>query len=401
MRVLQIVKTSEGAEWAALQAAELVKLGVEIHVALPNLHGRTVGNWKNAGAILHTTETDMHPRHPWAVPAALRNLRGLVERIHPDLIHSHFVSSTILLRLALGAHSTIPRLFQVPGPLHLEHPFWRKLEISTAGTQDSWIASSRCILGHYQAADISPERLYLSYYGTRTHPPCDKAGLLRKRYGIDKHRKIVGNANFIYPPKWYLGQSRGLKAHEDVIDALGMVLRQRSDVTGILIGGSFLKSSWYEKSLRKRAQAAGGDRIIMTGYMPAGEVRQVWPEFDVAVHVPTSENCGGVVEPMLAGVPVIASRVGGLPELVIDGLTGTTVPPRQPAELARQILCSLRSRERCAALAGNGRHLVARTFSVERTSAEVLEIYLHVLKLRAERPVPFDTASVLVNAAAA
>jgi glycosyltransferase involved in cell wall biosynthesis len=401
MRVLQIVKTSEGAEWAALQTAELVKLGVEVHVALPNLHGRTVGKWKDAGAILHTAETDMHPLHPWAIPAALRNLRGLVESIQPDLIHSHFVSSTILLRLALGTHSPIPRLFQVPGPLHLEHPFWRKLEISTAGPQDSWIASSRCILGHYQAANISPERLYLSYYGTSVHPPSNKAGLLRKRYGIEKHRKIVGNANFIYPPKWYLGQRRGLKAHEDVIDALGMVLRRRSDVTGILIGGSFLKGSWYEKSLRKRAQAAGGDRIIMTGYMPAGEVRQVWPEFDVAVHVPTSENCGGVVEPMLAGVPVIASRVGGLPELVIDGLTGTTVPPRQPAELARQILCALGSGERCAALAGNGRDLVARTFSVERTSAEVLDIYSHVLKLRDERPVSFDPASVLVNAAAA
>jgi glycosyltransferase involved in cell wall biosynthesis len=402
MRLLQIVKTSEGAEWAALQAAELVKLGVEVHVALPDLQGRTVRKWKDAGAILHTAATDIHPRHPWALPATLRGLRDLVGSIQPALIHSHFVSSTILLRLALGAQSPIPRLFQVPGPLHLEHPFWRKLEISTAGPQDSWIASSRCILGHYQEAGISPERLYLSYYGTRIETgPTGKTGLLRKRYGIDKNQKIVGNANFIYPPKWYLGQSRGLKAHEDVIDALGMVLRHRSDVTGILIGGSFMKGSWYEKRLRDRAHAAGGDRIIMTGYMPAEEVRQVWPEFDIAVHVPTSENCGGVVEPMLAGVPVIASRVGGLPELVIDGLTGTTVPPRQPGELARQIQCALSSRERCLALAGNGRDLVTQTFSVERTSREVLDIYSHVLNMRDERPVPFDPASVLVHAAAA
>jgi hypothetical protein len=50
--------------------------------------------------------------------------------------------------------------------------------------------------------------------------------------------KIVGNANFMYPPKWYLGQRIGLKAHEDVIDALGLVTKQRSDVLGVLIGGT-------------------------------------------------------------------------------------------------------------------------------------------------------------------
>jgi glycosyltransferase involved in cell wall biosynthesis len=402
MRVLHVVKTAEGAEWAALQAAELVNRGVEVHVVLPSLQGRTVRKWRDAGAILHTAITDIDPRHPGMMPGALRGLRELVESIQPGLIHSHFVSSTILLRMALGKRSPIPRLFQVPGPLHLEHPFWRKLEISTAGPRDAWIASSRCILGHYQAAGISPERLYLSYYGTRVETyPSKGTGLLRKLHGIDKHQKIVGNANFIYPPKWYLGQTRGLKAHEDVIDALGIVVRQRADVTGILIGGSFMKSQWYEKRLRDRARAAGGDRILMTGYMPVETIRQVWPEFDVAIHVPTSENCGGVLEPMLAGVPVIASRVGGLPEVVIDGLTGTTVPPRAPEELARKIQWALNSPERCMALAGNGRDLMARTFSVERTAREVLDIYSHVLKLRGDRPAPFDPASVLARACAA
>jgi glycosyltransferase involved in cell wall biosynthesis len=244
--------------------------------------------------------------------------------------------------------------------------------------------------------------VYLSYYGTRVETcPAAGRGILRERYGIAGHQKIVGNASFIYAPKWYLGQRRGLKAHEDLIDALGIVIRQRSDVVGMLIGGSFMKSLWYEESLRKRARAVGGDRIVMTGYMPVEKIRQAWPEFDLAVHVPTSENCGGVMEPMLAGVPIIASRVGGLPELVIDGVTGTTVPPKNPAELARQILLSLTAKDRGRQFAAKGQNLVARTFAVERTAREVFDIYSHALRLRTERPVEFDPENAIAAASAA
>src|ERR1035437_450540 len=326
MRVLHVVKTTDGALWAAQQAAELVKLGVEVHVALPRGEGRAVQEWADGGAIIHIAPTDMPVRSPWSLPVTIRKMRDLVSSVRPDFIHSHFYGSTVLLRLALGANHTIPRLYQVAGPGHLEHRFWRTVELSSAGPCDSWIASSRCTLAHYRTAGISEERLYLSYYGFRIGTcPTARTGLLRKRFGIADHMKVVGNANFIYPPKWYLGQRIGLKAHEDVIDALGLVVRQRPDVMGVLIGGTFTGSQWYERRLQARASAVGGGRILMTGYVPPEEVRRVWPDFDVAVHVPTSENCGGVVEPLLATVPTIAGRVGGLPDVVIDGLPGTLV----------------------------------------------------------------------------
>src|SRR5689334_23098588 len=219
MRVLHVVKTADGAGWAAAQAAELVKLGVEVHVAIPRAQGRTVQKWINGGAVVHIAATDLPVRSPWSLPARMRSIRELVSSVRPDLIHSHFFGPTVLLRLALGSNHAIPRLFQVPGPLHLEHFFWRTVELSTAGPSDSWIASSRCILAHYRAANVSEERLYLSYYGIPAGACAnEREGLLRQRYGIADNMKIVGNANFIYPPKWYLGQRVGLKAHEDVID---------------------------------------------------------------------------------------------------------------------------------------------------------------------------------------
>ena len=396
MRVLHVVKTADGADWAAAQAAELVKLGIEVHVALPRAQGRTVHKWVDSGAVIHIAPTDLPIRRPWSLPATMRRLRDLVSSVCPDLIHSHFFGSTVLLRLALGASHRIPRLFQVPGPLHLEHRFWRTVELSTAGPCDSWVASSRCILAHYRAAGVSEERLYLSYYGIPADAcPSARAGFLRKRYGIADHMKIVGNANFMYPPKWYLGQRVGLKAHEDVIDALGLVLKQRADVMGVLIGGSATASDRYERHLRQRASAVGGDRILMTGYLPVEEIRQMWPDFDIAVHVPISENCGGVGEPMLAGVSTIAGRVGGLPEAVIDGVTGSLVPVRRPQELARAILRVLDSPDHYIALAKNGQALMRRMVSTERIGQEVLAIYAHALGSQVAPLYHFDPTEAL------
>lgn len=392
IRALHVVKTSDGAGWAAEQAAELVKLGVEVHVALPRGRGGTVQKWIDGGAVIHVASTDLPIRSPWLLPATMHRLRDLVSSIRPDIIHSHFFGSTVLLRLALGRSHGVPRLFQVPGPLHLEHRLWRTTELSTAGPCDSWIASSRCILAHYQAAGVVDERLYLSYYGTQPYArPTARVGLLRRRYGIADHMKIVGNANFIYPPKWYLGQRVGLKAHEDVIDALGLVVRRRPDVTGVLIGGTFAGSQWYERRLRARASAVGNGRILMTGYLPQEEIRGAWPDFDVAVHVPTSENCGGVVEPLLAGVPTIAGRVGGLPEVVIDGLTGKLVGIRDPEELAQAVLDVLDDQEHHRELARVGRRLVGTMFDVKRTAREVFEIYRHILDAGYPRPLEFDS----------
>lgn len=395
MRVLQVVKTADGADWAAAQAAELVQLGLQVHVALPRANGRAVRKWAAAGATMHVAPTDLPVHSPWSLRTALRQLRDLVADVRPDLIHSHFFGSAVLLRLALGARHATPRLFQVPGPLHMEHRFWRGLEIASAGPRDAWIASSRCILDHYRAAGIREERLYLSYYGIPDGACATvRTGWLRRRYGIANSVKVVGNANFIYPPKWYLGQRIGLKAHEDVIDALGLVVQQRRDVIGVLIGGAPAEAAWYERRLRARALAIGKGRILMTGYLPVEEIRRLWPDFDVAVHVPISENCGGVGEPMLAGVPVIAGKVGGLPEAVIDGVTGTLVEIRRPDQLARAILRVLDSPARYAALAANAQILMREMVSTMRIAREMLGIYEHALG-SATRPPHFDPGAAL------
>src|SRR5437764_8865295 len=154
MRVLHIVKTSDGAIWAAHQAGVLKRLGVEVHVALPTADGRMIETWRRQGVALHFAQLDWPMRRPWTAGATLRRARELVDRVKPDLIHSHFVGTTLTLRLALGGRHPVPRIFQVPGPLHLEHAPFRSVDLRTAGPRDFWVGSSRRIVELYRTAGV-------------------------------------------------------------------------------------------------------------------------------------------------------------------------------------------------------------------------------------------------------
>src|SRR5579862_6199516 len=152
MKILHIVKTSDGAGWAALEAAELTSLGVEVHVAVPATEGSSMRLWRDTKVEIHVAALDFPASRPWQLPPVCSRARALVESVKPDIIHTHHVGPTLLMRLALGKRHTTPRVFQVPGPLHLEHRLYRSWDLSCAGPRDFWIASSRCIKSLYLQA---------------------------------------------------------------------------------------------------------------------------------------------------------------------------------------------------------------------------------------------------------
>jgi len=387
MRVLQVVKTSEGAQWAARQVRELMRQGIEVHVALPSASGAALPAWQESGAALHFVDCSLPIRKPGRMWKSISEVRRLVREVQPDVIHSHFVSTTLMLRWALGRHHDIPRVFQVPGPLHLEHWHTRRAEICSVGQNDYWIASSRSIMRLYERANIPPSKRFLSYYGIDIDLfSTRRENYLRDRLNIPRNAVVVGNINLIYPPKRYLGQAVGLKCHEDIIEAISRAQRVRDDVWGVLIGGTFGKSRAYEEKLRRMAQDKGAGKILMPGKFNAAEVALSWPDFDCAVHVPLSENCGGVIEPLLSGVPTIAGEVGGLPEVVQPGRTGKLVPIRRPDLLAKAVLDVLDNDDQHKRMADLGRELVSVMFDAERCANEVSSIYRHILFGEARPP---------------
>lgn len=103
------------------------------------------------------------------------------------------------------------------------------------------------------------------------------------------------------------------------------------------------------------------------------------PQARALVYVSESEGLGSAALLALAhGVPVIASRVGGLPEIVLDGVTGILVD-NDPAEIAAAVARLAADRELAARLGAAGRRMVEERFTIERTAAATLEAYRRVL----------------------
>ncbi|NTU73621.1 glycosyltransferase family 4 protein [Candidatus Roizmanbacteria bacterium] len=373
MKSFHLIKTSIGAGWALRQIRELVSLGIVVHVALPE-GGPLVGEYSAVGATEHLFQTDFPIRSPWMFPALAVQFRRLVNEIKPDIIHSHFVGTTLTMRLALGRSHSIPRVFQVPGPLHLEHPFFRNTEIATAGFADHWIGSCQWTCDRYGQSGIENGRIHLSYYGGDLDAFQQRTtGSLRKELGVDYRTKIIGMVAFMYAPKAYLGQRRGLKGHEDLIDAVAICKQKFPDLLCVIIGGAWNNKKSYEDQVRRYAATKCGDKVIFLG--TRHDVPDLYPDIDVAVHPSHSENVGGAVESLMNAIPTIASNVGGFPDLVRPGDTGWLVPPKSPEILADAIMEVLNNSDHARCLARRGQVLANNLFDVRRTATEVADIY--------------------------
>jgi glycosyltransferase involved in cell wall biosynthesis len=283
MRALHLIKTVDGAAWALRQIAVLERLGIDVVVALPSSASGLASSYTGAGARVVEADLDFTVRDPWRLLAAIRRCRALVAEVRPDVIHSHFVSTTLVARMALGKTHPIPRLFQVPGPLHLEHPPFGWLDLATSGPRDFWIGSCRWTQAEYGRRGVAPDHVFLSYYGSDLTPFSSRGpGTLRREMCVGPEVPLVGMVAYFYAPKRFLGQRRGIKGHEDFIEAFRDVSRRRHTARGVIVGGAWADSTRYERRIQAQARNACGGAILFTGKRI--DIPLVYADLDVAVH---------------------------------------------------------------------------------------------------------------------
>jgi len=310
-------------------------------------------------------------------------MRRLVAEVEPDVIHSHFLTTTLTARLALGRSSSVPRIFQVPGPLHLEYAAVRRAELATAGPADHWIGSCRWTCDAYRASGVADDRVFLSHYGSELSSfSSGRPGILRAELGVGAGVKLVGTVAFMYPPKRYLGQRRGIKGHEDLIDAVARCRRTHPGIEAVFVGGEWGGGVSYEEKVRRYGAARLGGAAHFLGTRT--DALALYPDLDVVVHPSHSENLGGAAESLLLGRPTVATDVGGFPDLVTPGQTGWLVPPHDPVRLASAIGDVLDHPDEARARAARGRDRARALLDVRVTAAQVRAIYEGVTA----RPAP-------------
>jgi glycosyltransferase involved in cell wall biosynthesis len=152
---------------------------------------------------------------------------------------------------------------------------------------------------------------------------------------------------------------------------MAVVQKKRSEVCLVLVGGGDLRLELEQEALRL------GLKVVFTGTQE--DVRSLIAMFDLAVLASHTEGFGiFLLEAMALCKPVVATRVGGIPEVVVDGETGYLVPPGEPEKLAQSILAILEDDRKKIGRAGRRR--VEEVFSLEKTLAETSRLYRAILE---------------------
>jgi glycosyltransferase involved in cell wall biosynthesis len=184
---------------------------------------------------------------------------------------------------------------------------------------------------------------------------------LRSELGITEDVAVVGE----------IGRLCDVKGQRELIEAIALV----PDVHVVLVGDDLEQGGAYRTVLELLARERGvADRVHLLGYRAdAGELLD---QFDVLVLPSWIEGLPGVVlEGMAHAKPVIATPVGGTPELIVDGESGLFVPPRDPTALADAIRSLVADPTRARALGLAGRKRAEDEFSESAMTARVLEVY--------------------------
>ncbi|MBI2524703.1 MAG: glycosyltransferase [Candidatus Rokubacteria bacterium] len=171
---------------------------------------------------------------------------------------------------------------------------------------------------------------------------------------------------------------REQKDHVTFLRAAAEVIRRVPAIRFVLVGSGPL-----EAAMRKRAREMGiADRVEFLGRLEGEALRAAVRRLRVSVL--TSKNNEGlpnaVLESMAAGLPVVATPIGGTPEVVEDGLTGFLVPPGDPAALAERIVLLLKDPSMARAMGEKGRRRIAREFPVQRMVSEFHVLYQQLLQ---------------------
>jgi glycosyltransferase involved in cell wall biosynthesis len=170
-----------------------------------------------------------------------------------------------------------------------------------------------------------------------------------------------------------------LKGIEQFLQAAAALTPRYPDVRFLIVGETSPPDPAYLVQLERLAHALGvADVATFTGLR--SDVPAVLGAADVAVMPSLNEALSNVLlESMAAGAPVVATRVGGTPEALVDGDTGLLVPPGEAGALAAGVSRLLDDRELARRLGCAARRLIAERFSVERMVRATEDLYAELL----------------------
>ena len=291
---------------------------------------------------------------------AIVRLRRLMRERGVSLVHTH---SSVDSWLGGVAAKSLGR--PVVRSRHVSIPIRRRRAL-VYRLADRIITSGEGVRAMVIGAGITPERVVAISAGVdsaRFHPGVSGKAV-RDELGLGAAPMVGLVANV-----------RGSKGHNVFLDAARAVLTAAPETRFLIVGDGV----GFDE-VRSRVRQLGLDaRVRLTGFRR--DIPEVMAALDVlALPSIRSEAIPQVIPQALAvGTPVVASTVGGSPELIRDGENGRLVPPADAPALADAILTLLREPERARAMARAGQVMVQARYTIDATMARTTAVYRELL----------------------
>lgn len=343
-RILHLVASDDrrGAETFAVELAEHLRgAGHEVEVAAV-----TAGGSRRPLPVRALGSSRWDPRGLARTVAAARRSDVVVG----------FGSTALLNGAAAAAAARRPFVYRTIG----DPSVWGEVRFSDLRVGAPARSAARVVALYPDAARtlerryrLDPARITIIPRGVPSgrFAPTDDEGrrLAREQLGVDTGRRWLAYVGALSPEKDPV-------LALDALDLLG-------DDVGILFAGGGPLTD--EVARRAGAMRAGGDRVRLLGVVD--DVRRVYAAADALVLPSRTEGIpGAAVEAGLSGLPVVGTRVGGVPQVVDDGRTGVLVDDRDPSKLAAAVTRVLQDRD---AIGSTAREHCLATFSMEVVGA--------------------------------
>lgn len=308
-------------------------------------------------------------RYPWRYPASIIKLAHLIWREKITLVHSncdrglpYLAAACLWTGRPFVAHiRDFGRTWYVPD------------KVAILNRAARVIANSHAIAAACVRAGVVEDKVRVIYN------PIDVS-----RFAVvgAEVRHAIRQRLYIADEAWVVGivgQIRAAKGHEELLRAAQQICAQRPDVHFVVVGESYsANDQTFQEQLRARVALLGLEHVFrFVGYR---EDVAAWMQAMDVLAVPSWQESFGrvVVEGLAAGCAVVATAVGGIPEIITHERTGLLIPPRDSERLAQGILRLICDTELRQTLVAQGL-LRAKDFDIEQHILQMQALYDDVL----------------------
>ena len=312
-----------------------------------------------------------------ANPLLLWRLFKEIERWSPDIVHTHLIHADLYGQIAACARGVTG-----VSSVHGTHPFYRREPGRSIARLAGHLASRTIAISRYagdfvcEVGIAPPERVRVIHYGvdpTSWLESKDDRAERRRTLSLDPDDIVVGVASRLVPRK----------GHDVAIRAFAAVA-ERLPRTRLLVAGDGPLRAEVEEMARRNLPSR---QYSILGYVE--DIRGFFGACDLVLF-PSLPSFGegfglAALEAMAAGVPVVASDAGPLPEVVSDGESGLIVAPGDDQAWAQAIFTLANDRSLRLRLGNGARARACREFSVEDMADRTVTVYREVVSNQAVR----------------